>query len=918
LGSGDLQLQRLGPPTAGFAVNPTTATYEPIDFAASFYPFGNNWQLPCFYLAIGQPLDKPASQVQIEIDVAFDQGVGGFGGSSTPPADRFQAQIAVPPPPPSGGSSITFTWEYWNDSGIWAALPGTSFQPARGAGDGGVFLSSGTLRFAQPADWSTGKVNGASGFWIRARITMPFQQTSIQGSPPPLPPKVTRVAGGFSWLLPRVDLATLSLTVTGGGLLPALGFGNQAPLDLSKDFFPFGEKPRIGDTFYLSSEEAFAKPGAQVTLTVKLTNPANSQAQPLPALPRGVVLSWEYWDGQQWQPLTVNDQTAAFSSDNKTITFTCPPAAPVTVGGKTGHFLRVRIAAGNYGVEATYTQVWTGSPPVLSYQLNPATFQPPSIQSIRLGYSYTPPAAPAEHLVTENDFVFAEQPAPAAGKLFTPFQPAQDDRPTLYLGFDRPGDTAGFANRLTTLYIGVSPGLYDPAAEPRTVGEEAVVVWEYWNGSLWQRLGTRDETQGLYRRGLVTFLGPADFRASSDFGRQAFWLRARWERGDFPLPPRLARILLNTMWADHARTLAGEILGSGRGERGQTFATSQTPVLPGQRLEVVEPEIPSAGERAELEAEEGEEALAVVPVAPGQPTEVRIRWHEVPDFYGSGPRSRHYTLNRATGAVTFGDGQRGLPPPPGRGNVRMAFYRAGGGLAGNRPAGNIVKLKGTVPYIKSVAQPEPAEGGADPEAIDEVRVRGPRTLRHRDRTAAPVDFEDLALAASTAVARARCLPAHDGSDAGRVGLVIVRRSPMPKPVPDVELLNEVQDYVSARLSPVVDLWVVGPDWLEITVSAEIVPITLEAATDVQNAVLDRLTAFLHPLTGGDGTGWDFGRQPHRSDLYALIGSTPGVDHVSWLDVSAVADEGIARPERFLIYSGDHAITLTGSTDGGLA
>jgi predicted phage baseplate assembly protein len=272
-------------------------------------------------------------------------------------------------------------------------------------------------------------------------------------------------------------------------------------------------------------------------------------------------------------------------------------------------------------------------------------------------------------------------------------------------------------------------------------------------------------------------------------------------------------------------------------------------------------------------------------------------------------------LDRASGAVRFGDGRRGLVPPLGRGNLRLS-YQSGGGVAGNRPAGNVNRLKGTVPYVAAaVLQTEPAEGGAAQESLERVQVRGPRALRHRDRAAAAADFEDLALAATTAVARVRCLPAHDGTDAGRVGLVVVPVSDLAQPKPDVALLEEVHAYVAARLSPVVDLWTVGPDWLAVAVTVEIVAQVLETATDVENAVRERLTAFLHPLTGGfDGAGWAFGRKPYRSDLYALIAGTPGVDHVARLEVLETADEGLARPERFLVYSGDHTITLAGSTD----
>jgi predicted phage baseplate assembly protein len=307
--------------------------------------------------------------------------------------------------------------------------------------------------------------------------------------------------------------------------------------------------------------------------------------------------------------------------------------------------------------------------------------------------------------------------------------------------------------------------------------------------------------------------------------------------------------------------------------------------------------------------------VTVLHDAAGQLVEIRVRWHEVPDFHGSGPRSRHYLLSSLTGEVRFGDGRHGLVPPPGRNNVRMAWYQAGGGLAGNRPAGSIARLKGTVPYVAGVVQSVPAEGGAAGESLDAARIRGPKRLRHRDRATAAADFEDLAFQASPQVARARALPAGSGEGGGQVGLIVVPALDVPKPVPGLELLARVRSYLEARLSPVVDLRVTGPDWLQIDVQAEIVPQGLDAAIDVQNAALERLRAFLHPLSGGpQGEGWGLGHKPYRSDLYTLIEETPGVDHVRWLEVTETPREGGARPGRFQVYSGDHTLTIRGNTD----
>lgn len=803
------------------------------------------------------------------------------------------------PPWPSGDVA----WSFWN---------GTNWRPL--AEDPGE-----TARFAGAPGAAAGPVNGLGGYWLRGELA-------------------ARLERGGGRLQPLVDSLSLRITIdrtdASRRILPDRSFANQAPLDLSKDVFPFGEKPKIGDAFYLASEEALSKPGAAMELHVVPTNPSDPSGTPPPAASTDVMLTWEFWDGREWRLLgntgpgalpadRIKNPTYGFSDTTNaflgggTIRFTVPPAlAASEINGEVRRWLRVRIARGNYGVEARYVPVEADGQP-RRYELVPATFRPPSLRSLRLGYLYDSGDQAPRRVLTENDFTFSDVTlaAAAGGEDFPPFVPPLDERPTLYLGFERPGDAIGFANRTTALFFQVPEALYDPSVGQRAVTEEAAVVWEYWNGTVWEQLGTGDETRGLTRRGLLSFIGPPDFRASTDFGRAAFWLRGRWERGEYAIEPQLARILTNTMWAANAETIQGESLGSSRGEPGQVFRTLRAPVLEGQVLEVAEPEVPSGADLAGLEAEEGDDAVTVVRDSTDQLVEIRVRWHEVPDFYASGPRSRHYVLDPLSGEVRFGDGRRGLVPPVGRNNVRMAWYRTGGGVAGNRPAGSIVQLEGTVPYVAGVVQSMPAGGGAAAESLEAVRVRGPRALRHRNRAVAAADFEDLAFQASSQVARAHALPARRGSEAGRIGLIIVPASESAKPVPGMELLERVRSYIDSRLSPVVDFRVTGPDWLQMDVEAEIVPRQLDAAVDVQNAVRGRLHAFLHPLTGGPaGEGWELGRKPHRSDLYALIEETSGVDHVRRLEVTETPREGGARPGRFQIFSGNHEITVSGNAD----
>jgi predicted phage baseplate assembly protein len=378
-------------------------------------------------------------------------------------------------------------------------------------------------------------------------------------------------------------------------------------------------------------------------------------------------------------------------------------------------------------------------------------------------------------------------------------------------------------------------------------------------------------------------------------------------------------LLFNTTPAVQTITVRNEILGSSNGNENQRFSATHAPLLSGQQLEVRELELPSAEERALLEQTAGEDAISVIRDATGRPLEIWVRWQQVSDFYGSGPRDRHYVLDMLSGEIRFGNGRNGLIPPLGAGNIRLAYYRTGGGLAGNRPANTIIQLKTTVPYVDKVTNPEPAEGGAEAESLESLLARAPRALRHHHRAVSLEDYEDLALALP-GVARAKCVPLYDlindpdtnHVQPGTVSLIIVPRTTEPKPVPNLELLDQISGYLDERRIPTADLIIVGPDYVRVDVTAEIALVSLEGASGVEREVAQTLARFLHPLTGGlDGNGWDFGREPYLSDLYALLEAVPGVDHIRSLHKQESEERsGALATGRFLVYSGTHTISLT--------
>src|ERR1044072_10015471 len=86
----------------------------------------------------------------------------------------------------------------------------------------------------------------------------------------------------------------------------------------------------------------------------------------------------------------------------------------------------------------------------------------------------------------------------------------------------------------------------------------------------------------------------------------------------------------------------------------------------------------------------------------------------------------------------------------------------------------------------------------------------------------------------------------------------------------------------------------------------------EPHAELKQNIASKIAGYLHPLTGGmDGKGWEFGRYPHESNLYALIEALAGVDHVKSLKLTPARDSTDVKKAgvHFLVYSGTHTVSL---------
>jgi hypothetical protein len=104
-----------------------------------------------------------------------------------------------------------------------------------------------------------------------------------------------------------------------------------------------------------------------------------------------------------------------------------------------------------------------------------------------------------------------------------------------------------------------------------------------------------------------------------------------------------------------------------------------------------------------------------------------LPWEEVKDFQSSQPEDRVFVLLRDQGRIEFGDGERGRIPPSGVNHI-SAYYREGGGRAGNSPEGENAKGPAQLVYLDIwtravtrledpvLVQPALDQTGASPES----------------------------------------------------------------------------------------------------------------------------------------------------------------------------------------------------------
>jgi len=125
------------------------------------------------------------------------------------------------------------------------------------------------------------------------------------------------------------------------------------------------------------------------------------------------------------------------------------------------------------------------------------------------------------------------------------------------------------------------------------------------------------------------------------------------------------------------------------------------------------------------------------------------QWHPKSDLLQSNFNKQEFVVETESDGASFlrfGDDQFGARPNAGMDFI--ATYRLGNGEQGNVGADTLAHLvsgvDGLSNTIDSISNPLAAEGGTDPESMEEVKQFAPQAFRIQERAVTPQDYEQFA------------------------------------------------------------------------------------------------------------------------------------------------------------------------------
>lgn len=377
-------------------------------------------------------------------------------------------------------------------------------------------------------------------------------------------------------------------TGTKSGVIPELAFHNDVPLDPKQAFYPFGQKPRLFDTFYFASQEAFSKQGFQIKLNITVISSLPTSQIPVERV-QGIGQTFKRRLAGS-QITMVEDLLTRTPAELARILETTPIRAENILDAARREFY-------DRAAPSTLDTMGSENPPVLSWEYwNGKGWVKLPLEPSSANENFLAPSQRSIHFICpidmdqitvsgqQNYWVRVRLISGDYGREEFSVDPNQEGKIITTSNFYPPqisgfkinyhppdGQSQGFPletcltlNHLTfqdrteesqstgkpfqpfqalddahqTLYLGFdAPPLKGPISlfasleiQDYTERNRPRVQWEYFRQrdghGAWSRLDVVDGTNNLTRSGTIEFVGLPDFALITYFGKALYWIRA--------------------------------------------------------------------------------------------------------------------------------------------------------------------------------------------------------------------------------------------------------------------------------------------------------------------------------------------------------------------------------------------------------
>ena len=610
------------------------------------------------------------------------------------------------------------------------------------------------------------------------------------------------------------------------GVLPDNCFHNFENLDLNSSFYPFGTRPTLEDemieeSFYIQCNQAFCEPGAMIEINFEH---AKTAAYQMPVAQDNLQVVYEYaLEEGKWKDLEVNDSTASFTQEGTLSFKVAEDFNSIVLNAEEGYWIRAKIIGGNYGKEEiSEYDTQTGE-----VKITPATLTPPIFSKVSIKYSQE--RVDLEKCVSFSNYQYQDISFDKNRPVHF-FKQENEAEEALYLGFD-----SYLSSETLELYFDIQESEYE-------LDSQRVLQWEILSQGEWKRLDVKDETDGLSRSADVIIRLP-EINALENYSLyidsfERMWIKVSVKFNSLTHFPMINQILLNTVEVQQNESYYEELLAHSDG-------------LPNMRYKLEHTNLTQA---------------PVITVDDEVYTQVER-------FIDCTPEDKVFRFNGMNAEIEFGDGEYGKVPDLGS-EILVNEYTVTKGKQGNVGQYKIQVLGESINYIDSVSNIFAAINGQDGDSIEELKRFAPSVLKSMQRAVTFDDYEHLSLAFSPSIRKSKALMKDDAL----IVLVMTSSILKEKGFINQNFLHKLQSYLQDLSMVGLIPRVQGVKLSKIGLKMKLKYLNEEEVMQrsaLESALFYKAQAYLDPLTGIDGQGYEIGRRLLKSDIVKIVNSIGG-------------------------------------------